>query len=97
MTGQQKCSTLKINTIEHAHTKENGQEKQPCQGKILSNLSQDILSSKDVSLDVEAKVENGVTNALLNLKKQNINQTLSKLTGTSELQHCSESIYEIHF
>ena len=65
--------------------------------KNLSNLSQDVLYSKDVPLDVEAKVENGVTNALLNLKKQNINQVLSKLTGTSELQPCSESTYEAHF
>ena len=48
-------------------------------------------------LDVEAKVENGVTNALLNLKKQNINWKLSKLTGTSALWPCSDSIYEVHF
>ena len=52
---------------------------------------------KDVPLDVEAKVENGVPNALLNLKKQNINQLLSKFTGTSALQPCSESTYEVHF
>ena len=45
--------------------------------KNLSNLLQHILYSKDVPLDVEAKVENGFTNALLNLKKQNINQAFS--------------------
>ena len=65
--------------------------------KNLSNLSRDVLYSKDVPQDVEAKVENGVSNALLNLKKQNINQTLSKLTGTSALQPRSESTYEVHF
>ena len=65
--------------------------------KNLSNLSQDVLYSKDVPQDVEAKVENGVSNALLNLKKQNINRTLSKLTGTSALRPCSESTYEVHF
>ena len=41
--------------------------------KNLSNLSRDILYSKDVPLEVEAMVENGVNIALLKLKKQNIN------------------------
>ena len=67
------------------------------ESKNLSNLSRDVLYSKDVPQDVEAKVENGVSNALLNLKKQNINRTLSKLTGTSALRPCSESTYEVHF
>ena len=38
--------------------------------KNLSNLSQDILYSKDVPLEVEAMIENGVKIALLKLKKQ---------------------------
>ena len=42
-------------------------------------------------------VENGVNIAQLKLKKQNINQILSKLTSTSALQHCSETTYEVHF
>ena len=67
------------------------------ESKNLSNLSQDVLYSKDVPQDVEAKVENGVSNALLNLKKQNINRTLSRLTGTSALRPRSESTYEVHF
>jgi hypothetical protein len=53
--------------------------------KNLSSLSQDILYSKDMALEVEATVENGVNIALLTLKKQNINQILSKLTGTFAL------------
>ena len=65
--------------------------------KNLSNLSLDILYSKDVPLEVEAKVENGVNIALLKLKKQNINRILSKLTCTSALQPCSETTYEVHF
>ena len=64
--------------------------------KNLSNLSWDILYSKDVPLEIEAKVENGVNIALLKLKKQNINWILSKLTGTSALWPCSET-YEVHF
>ena len=52
---------------------------------------------KDVRQDVEAKVENGVTNALVDHKKQNINPKLSKLTGTFALQPCSESTCEVHF
>ena len=67
------------------------------ESKNLSNLSRDVLYSKDVPQDFETKVENGVSNALLNLKKQNINRTLSKLTGTSALRPCSESTYEVHF
>ena len=74
MTGFQNFFIVIVNTKEHAHTYENGQEKQPWRVKNnLSNLSQDVLYLKDVPLDVEAKLENGVTNALLNLKKQNIN------------------------
>lgn len=42
--------------------------------KNHSNLSQDVLYSNDVPLDVEAMLENGITNTLLNLKNQNINQ-----------------------
>ena len=97
MTGFQKIFIIIIKTKEHAHTYENGQEKQPWESKNLSNLSQDVLYSKDVPQDVKAKVENGVSIALLNLKKQNINRKLSKLTGTSALQPCSESTYEVHF
>ena len=74
-----------------------GKKNNSGKSKNLSNLSQDVLYSKDVPQDVEAKVENGVSNALLNLKKQNINQTLSKLTGTSALWPRSESTYEVHF
>jgi hypothetical protein len=65
--------------------------------KSLSNLSRDILYSKDVPLEVEAMVENGVNIALLKLKKQNINWILTKLTGTSALQPRSEITYEVHF
>ena len=65
--------------------------------KNLSNLSQNVLYSKDVPLDVETKVENGVTNALLNPKKKNTNQTLSKLTGNFAVPPCSESTYEVCF
>ena len=65
--------------------------------KNLSNLSRDILYSKDVPLEVEAMVENGVNIALLKLKKQNVNRILSKLTGTSALQPCSETTYEVHY
>ena len=74
-----------------------GKKNNSGESKNLSNLSRDVLYSKDVPQDVEAKVENGVSNALLNLKKQNINRTLSKLTGTSALRPCSESTYEVHF
>ena len=74
-----------------------GKKNNSGESKNLSNLSRDVLYSKDVPQDVEAKVENGVSNALLNLKKQNINRTLSKLTGTFALQPCSESTYEVHF
>jgi hypothetical protein len=56
--------------------------------KNLSNLSQDVFCSNDEPLEVEAKVENGINMALLKLQKQNINQILSKVTGTSELNPC---------
>ena len=65
--------------------------------KNLSNLSWDILYSKDVPLEVEPMVGNNVNIALLRLKKQNINWILSKLTGTSALQPYSETTYKVHF
>ena len=51
--------------------KKMGKKNDHGESKNLPNLSQDVLYLKDVPLDVEAKVEDGVTNALSNLKKQN--------------------------
>jgi hypothetical protein len=50
-----------------------GKKNNHSETKNLSNLSQDILYSKDMPLEVEAMVENGVNKALFKLKKQNIN------------------------
>ena len=64
----------------------------------LLNLSKDVLYSKDVTLDVKAKVEYGINNAILKFKKQQQQSTiLSKLTSTAALQSCSVSTYMVHF
>ena len=46
---------------------------------------------------VEAKEENCINIAPLKLKKQSINQRLSKLTDPSALQPSLKSTYKVHF
>jgi hypothetical protein len=64
-------------------SKKNGQGRKPWQKLKPFKPCTRHLFSQNVPFNVEDKVENGINLSQLKLKRQNIDQTLSKLTGTS--------------